>query len=106
MSDKNRIYGDEAYFRCAYIEAIEERNKIEREKLEFEKEVCEFNKQLNIDNTKANTELPRILASYSEMIQNTNKTTEILANNDKYLKQEIDYLKSRVTELEIEEKHE
>ena len=80
------------------IRAIRERNKIEEEKVKLDREVFEFNKQLNIDSVKANTDMASTLASFTDMVRKMNENIEKLANNDVYLKQEIDNLKNMVSE--------
>ena len=74
--------------------AIKERNEIERAKLKFEKEVFEFNKQINIDNTKANTDMVQTMSIYTDVIRNMNENLRALSSNDAYLKQEIDNIKA------------
>ena len=80
------------------IRAIRERNKIEEEKVKLDREIFEFNKQLNIDSVKANTDMASTLASFTDMVRKMNENIEKLANNDVYLKQEIDNLKNMVSE--------
>ena len=80
------------------IRAIRERNKIEEEKVKLDREIFEFNKQLNIDSVKANTDIASTLASFTDMVRKMNENIEKLANNDVYLKQEIDNLKNMVSE--------
>ncbi len=77
------------------VKAIKDRNKIEKQKLAFDKEMFEFNKQLNIDVTKANTDMATTLASYSDMVRKMNESIEKLFQNDMYFKQEIDKLKEQ-----------
>ena len=80
------------------IRVIRERNKIEEEKVKLDREVFEFNKQLNIDSVKANTDMAATLASFADMVRKINENIEKLANNDVYLKQELDNLKSMISE--------
>ena len=80
------------------IRAIRKRNKIEEEKVKLDREIFEFNKQLNIDSVKANTDIASTLASFTDMVRKMNENIEKLANNDVYLKQEIDNLKNMVSE--------
>ena len=80
------------------IRAIRERNKIEEEKVKLDREIFEFNKQLNIDSVKANTDIASTLASFTDMVRKMNENIEKLANNDVYLKQEIDNLKNMISE--------
>ena len=78
--------------------AIRERNKIEEKKVKLDRKVFEFNKQLNIDSVKANTDMAATLASFADMVRKMNDNIEKLANNDAYLKQEIDNLKNMISE--------
>ena len=78
--------------------ASRERNKIEEEKVKLDRKVFEFNKQLNIDSVKANTDIAATLASFADMVRKMNDNIEKLANNDAYLKQEIDNLKNMISE--------
>ena len=78
--------------------AIRERNKIEEEKVKLDREVFEFNKQLNIDSVKANTDMAATLASFADMVRKINENIEKLFSNDAYLKQELDNLKSLISE--------
>ena len=80
------------------IRVIRERNKIEEEKVKLDREVFEFNKQLNIDSVKANTDMAATLASFADMVRKMNENIEKLANNDVYLNQELDNLKSMISE--------
>ena len=80
------------------VKAISDRNKIEEEKVKLDREIFEFNKQLNIDSVKANTDMASTLASFTDMVRKMNENIEKLANNDVYLKQEIDNLKNMVSE--------
>ena len=80
------------------IRAIRERNKIEEEKVKLDREVFEFNKQLNIDSVKANTDMAATLASFADMVRKINENIEKLFSNDAYLKQELDNLKSLISE--------
>lgn len=80
--------------------AIRERNKIEREKLEFEKEVFEFNKQINLDIAKANTDMANTIASMVDRLNDLSKHIEVLAQNDAFLKKEIDALNFSITNLQ------
>ncbi len=77
------------------VKAIRDRNEIEKQKLTFDKEMFEFNKQLNIDATKANTDMATILASYSDMVRKMNENIEKLFQNDMYFKQEIEKLREQ-----------
>ena len=74
--------------------AIKERNEIERAKLQFEKEVFAFNKDLSVENVNANISMAQTISEYADMIRNMNENLQVLANNDAYLKQEIDNLKA------------
>lgn len=74
--------------------AIKERNEIESAKLRFEKEVFAFNKDLGVENVNANISMARTISEYTDMIRNMNENLQVLANNDAYLKQEIDNLKA------------
>ena len=78
--------------------AIRERNKIEEEKVKLDRKVFEFNKQLNIDSVKANTDIAATLASFADMVRKINENIEKLFSNDAYLKQELDNLKSLISE--------
>ena len=80
--------------------AIRERNRIERERLEFDKTVFEFNKQLNIDAVKANTDIAETIASMSNNFNQLRETINVLAQNDAFLKKEIDKLNFSVTNLQ------
>ena len=80
------------------IRVIRERNKIEEEKVKLDREVFEFNKQLNIDSVKANTDMAATLASFADMVRKINENIEKLFSNDAYLKQELDNLKSLISE--------
>ena len=86
------------YYAQDLTRAIRERNKIEEEKVKLDREVFEFNKQLNIDSVKANTDMAATLASFAYMVRKMNDNIEKLANNDVYLKQEIDNLKNMISE--------
>ena len=88
----------DAYYAQDLTRAIRERNKIEEEKVKLDREIFEFNKQLNIDSVKANTDMASTLASFTAMVRKMNENIEKLANNDVYLKQEIDNLKNMVSE--------
>ncbi len=83
------------FFARKLVEAIEDRNKIEKQKLAFDKEMFEFNKQLNIDATKANTDMATTLASYYDMVRKMNENMEKLFQNDMYFKQEIEKLREQ-----------
>ena len=80
------------------VKAIRDRNRIEEKKIELDREIFEFNKQLNIDSVKANTDMAATLASFADMVRKMNENIEKLANNDAYLKQELDNLKSLISE--------
>ena len=88
----------DAYYAQDLTRAIRERNKIEEEKVKLDREIFEFNKQLNIDSVKANTDMAATLASFADMVRKINENIEKLANNDAYLKQEIDNLKNMISE--------
>ena len=88
----------DAYYAQDLTRAIRERNKIEEEKVKLDREVFEFNKQLNIDSVKANTDMEATLASFADMVRKMNDNVEKLTNNDAYLKQELDNLKSMISE--------
>lgn len=80
--------------------AIRERNQIERERLEFEKAVFEFNKQINIDNTKANTDMAATIASLADNFNQIKLAIDTLAQNDAWLKKEVDALDFAVRNLQ------
>ena len=88
----------DAYYAQDLTRAIRERNKIEEEKVKLDREVFEFNKQLNIDSVKANTDIAATLASFADMVRKMNENIEKLFSNDAYLKQELDNLKSLISE--------
>lgn len=88
----------DAYYAQDLIRAIRERNKIEEEKAKLDREAFEFNKQLNIDSVKANTDMAATLASFTDMVRKMNENIEKLTNNNAYLKQELDNLKSMISE--------
>ena len=88
----------DAYYAQDLTRAIRERNKIEEEKVKLDREVFEFNKQLNIDSVKANTDMAATLASFADMVRKINENIDKLFSNDAYLKQELDNLKSLISE--------
>ena len=90
----------EGYRAFELIAAIKERNQIEREKLEFQKEMFEFNKQLDIDNVKANTDIAETIASLAANFNQIRRTIDVLAQNDAWLKKEVDELNIAVTNLQ------
>lgn len=90
----------EGYRALELIAAIKERNQIEREKLEFQKEMFEFNKQLDIDTVKANTDMAETIASLAENFNQIRRTIDVLAQNDVWLKKEVDALNIAVTNLQ------
>ena len=80
--------------------AIRERNNIERERLEFEKQVFEFNKQINLDTVKANTDMAETIASLADNFNQIRRAIDTLAQNDAWLKKEVDELNIAVTNLQ------
>ena len=80
--------------------AIRERNNIERERLEFEKQVFEFNKQISLDTVKANIDMAETIASLAENFNQIRRTIDVLAQNDAWLKKEVDELNIAVTNLQ------
>lgn len=93
------VNGLNSAIREGLASAIRERNKIEREKLEFEKQMFEFNKQLNLDTVKANTDMAETIASVADNFNQIRRAIDTLAQNDAYLKKEIDALNIAVTNL-------
>lgn len=88
------------YYADALVRAIEERNQIEREKLEFDKAVFEFNKQLNIDTVKANTDMASTIAVIADNFNQIKQAINVLTQNDAWLKKEIDVLNIAVQNLQ------
>ena len=82
----------EGYYADALVHAINQRNDIEREKLKFEKEVFEFNKHLGLSSTKANEDMVEIMRAFADRFDTIDKAIRTLADNDAYLKKEIDSL--------------
>ena len=88
------------YYADHLVKALEDRNEIERQKLEFEKAVFEFNKQLSIDNTTSNVDIANSIAAMVDKINWMNETVKALAQNDAYLNKELEALKFSVLNLQ------
>lgn len=80
-------------------EAIQERNIIEKNRLNFEKEVFEFNKQLNVSSVKSNEDIVEVMKSLMDKFETINKAIQTLSANDACLKKEIEKLDIAVTNL-------
>ena len=74
------------------VNAIKERNVIERNRLNFEKEIFEFNKQLNVSSVKTNENMAETMRSLVDKFDATDKAIQTLSANDVYLKKEIERL--------------
>lgn len=80
--------------------AMERRNEIDRERLDFEKAVFDSNNEVNDRALKTNEEMVKCISELAHKTDQINKNIESLYTNDMYFNDEIDKLKQSLVAVQ------
>lgn len=89
---------DNNYAIVSIGQMLAERNKIEREKLEYDKSRCEKNDKYNERAVKTQEEMAALIKTFLESIQNINKAIEVLNSNQNVLYQRLVPIENKLNE--------
>lgn len=75
---------------------LKEKNKIEKEKLEFDKDCFVKREQTEKESVEAMKKMTEIVNEYANAMKTVNKNFEIVCNNIVMLREEIHELKTKI----------